>query len=273
MEEESLPLSRRRAPIWLVPLLIVAVSAWYVRPDARLHVIFLNTPGDAVLVIAPGGNATLIDGGRDPALLALQLGRYLPFYKRDLQAIVLSGGGGSRLPGQVAALAHYHPALALVPPALSAGGTVGEWLRLTDTQRTPVRLARPGDRLALGGGALLTVLGLAEGQDGGMLFEISYGATRLLLHMGGPELDDLARSVDGPVSLLAYPWQREPDAALLARLRPQAIVFSDGYTVDEPALLSYADRAYNGARIYHEKNEGTVELISDGQRAWIKTGE
>jgi hypothetical protein len=231
----------------------------------------LNTPGDAVLVVAPNGSATLIDGGRDPALLALLLGQELPFYQRDLHALVLTSSSGSRLPGQIAALARYRPSLVLAPPALSAKGNSGEWLRLIDELQAPVRTAAPGMKLSLGAGVAMEIAGVATGEDGGMLLRIAYGSTSALLHMGGPDLDAQAlASAQRPATLLAYPWQREPDEALIQRLRPQVIVFSDGYTVDEPALLSYADRAYHGAQIYHEKNEGTVTLVSDGQRAWVE---
>jgi hypothetical protein len=262
---------RRVLALLLVPLFILAVAAWHSRPEPLLRVIFLNTPGDAVLLVAPDGSATLIDGGRDPAMLALLLGQELPFYERDLHALVLTSPTSSRLPGQVAALARYRPGLILAPPAMSAKGTSGEWLRLIDELHVPVRTAAPGMKLSLAPGVTMEVVGVATGDDGGMLLRIAYGSTSALLHMGGPALDAQAlASARRPATLLAYPWQREPDEALIQRLRPQVIVFSDGYSVDEPALLSYADRAYNSAQIYHEKNEGTVTLVSDGQRAWVE---
>jgi hypothetical protein len=162
--------------------------------------------------------------------------------------------------------------MVLAPPAMRNTGNNGEWLRLLAEQQIVTRVATAGDQLPLGSGAILQVLAVAEGENGGMLLRIAYGATSALLHMGGPDLDAQAlKYAQRPVALLAYPWQREPDEGLLQRLRPQIIVFSDGYTVDEPALLSYTDRAYGGAQIYHEKNEGSVTLLSDGEQAWVET--
>jgi hypothetical protein len=185
----------------------------------------------------------------------------MPFWRRDLAAVVLTGPDAARLPGQVAALARYRPGLALAPPDLPRSGTAGEWRRLIGELGVPLRPLRPNIRLDLGGGAALLVLGHAPGDEGGAVLMIEYGAARVLLHGGGP-LGDLAA--------LVYPWQRELDTPLIAALRPQALLFTDTYAAAAPALLSYRDRRRFSPALYHRKNNGGVALISDGRRAWIE---
>src|SRR6185503_19127785 len=119
--------------------------AWRARPDGRLHVIFLATKGDAALIQTPSGGYVLVDGGSDPAALTAALGRRLPFWRRTLDAVVLTASDGAHLPGQVAALARYRAGIALAPPAAKRSATLDEWLRLLGEQRTPVRAARAGD--------------------------------------------------------------------------------------------------------------------------------
>src|SRR5690349_17263051 len=101
----------------------------------------LETKGDAVLIQTPAGGYVLVDGGSDPAALSAALGRQLPFWKRDLDAVVLTAADGAHLPGQVAALARYHAGLALTPPIAKRGALIDEWRRLLAEQRTPIRSA------------------------------------------------------------------------------------------------------------------------------------
>nr|HRC76587.1 hypothetical protein [Kouleothrix sp.] len=132
---------------------------------------------------------------------------------------------------------------------------------------TPVRVARAGERLGLGG-ALLRVL--AADAERGLLLRLEYGATSVVFDQSG--LDELpaglaARSVD----LLAFPWEHDPRVGLVATLRPRAIVFTDGSQAEQPAELSFAERAPAGTRLYHERVDGTISWASDGRRFWIAT--
>ncbi|NNJ10723.1 hypothetical protein EKD04_010315 [Chloroflexales bacterium ZM16-3] len=246
--------------------------AWAQRPDGRLHVYFLDTPGDALLVQTPTGRFTLIDGGGDPTLMATTLGRLMPFWRRDLAAVVLTRADGAHMPGEVAALARYRPDIVLGPPGMPSGGVAGEWLRLVGAQGAPLRALRPGGKIDIGGGAVLSVLGVSSGEEGGAVLLIEYGAARVLIHGGGPAGDAAAELAAGrPLAAIAYPWQRKFDTPLLAALRPRAVVFASAYEADEPALISYAERRLISPGLYHEKNDGTIELISDGRRIWFAT--
>jgi hypothetical protein len=268
METKAAPPPWRPLILPLGCLLALALAAWAQRPDGRLHVYILAAPGDAILIQSPGGRYALIDGGHDPAQLTLLVGRLMPYWRRDLRAAVLTEAGGQRLPGQVAALARYTPEVALAPPGLGRGGFAGEWRRLAAEAGAAATLA-PGQRIDLDG-ATLAVLGAREGDEGGAVLLLTYGATRALFHAGGPAGDaDALRAAPGPVDLLVFPWQRDPAAEVVAALAPRAIVFSEAYEAPAPALLSYAARRRYSPRVYHPKADGQIELVSDGRHAWI----
>lgn len=259
--------------IGVAVLLSLAGAAWLQRPDGRLWLTVLPVPGDALLIRTPAGRHVLIDGGRDPGLLALLLGRSMPYWQRDLQAVILTHGDGQRLPGQVAALSRYQAMLALAPPDLGDHGLAGQWRRLVVTTGARVVPLRAGQRLELDG-ATLEVVAANPGKHGGAVLLLRYGRTRALVHTGGPEGDGAIQRVAvalAPLDLLVYPWQRPLDTAAIAALRPRAIVFSEAYEAPAPALLSYADRRRYASRLYHPKNDGAVSLISTGSRAWIET--
>lgn len=254
----------------LIGLVVLLSAAWAQRPDGRLRIWLLDTPGDAALLRTPGGAHILIDGGGDPAQLALLLGRHMPYWQRDLALVVLTRPDAARLPGQVAALARYRPALALAPPDLGARGAAGEWRRLIVEQGVPARRLAAGQQLTIDG-VRLQVLGFNPGDDGGAVLLVRYGATQVLFHTGGPAGDDLARSIaGGPLAALVYPWQRELETPLVLALRPQATIFTRAYAAAEPALLTYADRRRLSPQLFHPQNDGTIALTSDGRRVVIE---
>ncbi len=255
-------------------LVLLPVLAWYQRPDGYLHIFFLDTSGDAVLIQTPGGRHVLVDGGADPMQLALHLGQHLPFWKRSLDAVVLTRADETRLPGQVAALLRYRPALVLAPPALPASDAAREWARLLIEQRVVPHAAQPGSRLALDG-ALLSVLAADDGDEAGLVLRLDYGATSVVLNGAGSlDSDSSLLAQAAPITALAYPWQRELRTPLVAAWQPQAIIFTTARQDDHPALLTSYERALGSSsryqHLYHPQRDGTIELVSDGQAACIR---
>ncbi|RRR71756.1 MAG: hypothetical protein EI684_11075 [Candidatus Viridilinea halotolerans] len=260
---------RYRLVLLVVALLILLLGvAWFQQPDGRMHIHIFDTPGDAALIQTPGGRFVLLDGGSDGSSLTLHLGQLLPFWQRELYAVILTAPGGLRMGGQVAAMARYQPTLALAPPALGHNGAAGEWRRLA-AQGT-LRNLTPGQRLDLDG-AILTVLATAAGEQGGSVLLLRYGATQALFHTGGTAGDAAALAVAGqPVDLLVYPWQRNP--ALMTDLRPQATVFSETYSAANPVLLTFAERRRYSPQVFHPKADGHIHFTSDG-RSLVASGE
>lgn len=275
MAHESTPLPNRLRKLAVHAGLIVAalvVLAWRAQPDGRLHVTFLATKGDAALIQTPAGGYVLIDGGSDPAALAAALGRRLPFWRRTLDAVVLTLPDDAHLPGQVAALGRYQVGIALAPATTGRGAALDEWRRLLDERHTPVHAARAGDRLDLAGAAL-RVLAIGDGDEAGLVLRLDYGATSVVFDHAGGVADEaaLAAGVPRPATLLAFPWQRDPHSPLATVLRPRALVFTDGQQADRPVEQTFTERSVGGAALFHERLDGAIEWISDGSRAWIVT--
>lgn len=251
--------------------LICSTVAWWQWPDGRLHVLFLETAGDAVLLQTPDGGFVLVDGGADPATLSTLLGRRMPFWQRDLEAVVLTAPDGQRLPGQLAALARYQVGMALAPPGMHASAGVTEWQRLLKNQGIAVRTARLDQQLRIGG-ITFKVLAVGDGDTAGLVLRIDYGRTSVMLAGAGGETDDeLLLKHAQPLSALAFPWARPLPDALLDATKPRAIVFTDGFQSKHPALLTTLDRSVHGANVYHERLNGTIELVSDGVQMTVRT--
>lgn len=253
-------------------LLTLAVLAWRAWPDRTLQVIFLETSGDAALIVTPAGGYVLIDGGSDPAALAAALGRAMPFWRRSLDAVVLTSADMAHLPGQVAALARYRTGLVLAPPTLGHSALVAEWRRLLQANQTPVHVARAGQRLEFAGVALY-VLAAEPAEGAGLVLRLEYGATSVVFDHSGGDAGErvLAGVAQRPANLLAFPWQRDAHIPFVAALHPQSIVLTDGFAADRPAEQTFTARAIGGARLYHEQLNGAITWRSDGRHAWVTT--
>lgn len=260
---------RRLLPL-LLPALILGAIAWYQRPDGRLHIIFLPTAGDAVLIQTPHGSFILIDGGSDPATLATLMSRRMPFWQRELAAVVLTTPRGNWLAGQVAALTRYRARVALAPPMRGKNPLTAEWWRLLSDAGSSLRIAHAGSRLVIDG-VTLTVIDPGS-DEAGVAVELEYGRVRVLFDGAASEDDDSRLAeLSGPFQAVLLPWQRALPERLLMRLKPRILVFSDALQVKKPVELTTWDRAFAGAAVYHEEINGTIELTSDGMRLQLQT--
>ncbi len=248
---------------------------WWRKPDGLLHVWLLDTPGDAILIQMPGGEAVLMDGGSDPAALALHLGEKLPFWRRRLDALILSDNNPARLPGQIGALQHYTTDLLLYAAPLPPDDAEAQaWTALLAT--TPAVVPQVGERLVFGD-ATLTVLDNGAGMHGsGLVLQLDYGNTRVVLagSMGEQRIPHLIRHA-APATLLVYPWAMVLDHGLMQAWQPQAVAYSRTRRSPAAPQITLAHRAnLSGTPItrqYTRTLHGTIELLSNGRNACIIT--
>lgn len=223
--------------------------------------------GDTVLVITPQGQTLLLDGGSDGAALAAWLGKRLPFGQRRIDALVLTRPDTSTLPGQLAAIKRYEIGTALVAPIEPQTNEMAAWRQALVEQGTAIQLLAQGSQLKLGT-CLMDVLTADRGRA---TFALQCGATSAYFLQA---IDDAAEAVlesqsQPQASLVVYPWERTTDTALLQRLQPSALVFSEGG--DETVQQSFAQRQIGAAHLFHEDVHGEITLASDGDAMHIHT--
>lgn len=184
----------------------------------------------------------------------------MPFWRRTLDAVVLTSAGGAPLPGQVALAHPARLAGATLGGARRAAGRVAQAAQAGGTRQQTLRT---GARIDLGG-ATLRVLAASAGAEGGLLLRLEYGATSVVFDAGGQAAEQALAGASLPrADLLAFPWRRDPRIALVAALRPRALVFTDGAQADQPAELTLLERAVGGAQVLHERLDGTITWTSD----------
>ena len=171
---------RRRAPLRLFQLALVTPAAAIgvaavvllalTRPDGRMHLAFLDTPGGGTLVTAPDGARLLVDTGSSPARLASALDAELAPGMPGLDALLLTGSVPAAA-GGINGLRDRVPVLYFAPGA--AAGDVPYRLATALVARgTAVSWVAAGDRLPWHGIDLEV-----DGCGAGLAVTVRFGAT------------------------------------------------------------------------------------------------
>jgi len=268
----------------LVAALLIA-AAWSV-PDRRLHITFIDAGDEAATLIeTPSGRQILVDTGSSGRRLSAALGYALPFWDRQIDLVVLTQPTQSHIGGALSILDRYQI------DAVMTNGLHGEseiadalWGTLAAKQ-VPEVIAQLGTRIAVGDGVLLTVLHTQGGAPPGsfsdpgqpVVLMLTYGNARVLL------ADDL--SADGAAILLrsGQPLHAtvlhvprgslagSAGEAFLAAITPQVSIIT-GSRGGLPDTEILAQIEATGSAVYPITEQGSVEVITDGQRLWVETG-
>lgn len=90
----------------LIVSLILAAVIWHGKSQ-ELKVVFLDVgQGDAIL-IEQGGNQILIDGGPSGQALMEKLGKYIPFWDREIEMVIATHPDQDHIEGLVSAMQNY----------------------------------------------------------------------------------------------------------------------------------------------------------------------
>ena len=275
------------------------------RPDGRLHVTFLDVgQGDATLIRTPAGQWLLIDGGPEPTRTLAALGRRLYPWQRHLDLVALTHPDEDHMAGLVSVLRRYRPGLILDTrlPRDTPTGEAWQALIAPDTVRdtqhairntNPVRrIAYPtrGTIVDLGSGVRLQVLHPgerlltgtpADDNNNSLVLRLSYGRASFLLtgDLGMAGEAHLLAQDDLPLqsTVLKVAHHGAGEATTLRFLdavQPQVAVISVGagnrFGHPSPEVLARLEKV--GVRVWRTDRCGDVEIVTDGERLWVRTG-
>ncbi len=259
----------------------VALLAWlswrslFRLPDGRLHVTLLDVgSAEALLITTPNGAHVLINGGASPSALSDALGRQLPPFHRQLDALVVANPAAYQIDALPVVTERYPPAFIWWGGGVQASGAASRLYRQAVEKDIPLQRAASGDILVLDDGVQLQVL---DASPRGLTLLLQWQDFRLLLPIGS-DSDTFTRldagRLVGKVSALlladsGHQALNPPD--WLNQLNPQLVLLSvsagNPYGLPHAAVLE----SLQGYSLLRTDQFGSITLSTDGQLLWIES--
>lgn len=288
----SLRPGRPRLALWsalgVLLLLVVAADLCALLPDGRLHLYALDVgQGDALLLRTPRGRTVLIDGGPDPTLLSAQLGRVLPFWERRLDLIIATHPDSDHLTGLIGALERYRVTAVLQSPAAREDALGEAWRQALAEEGLTPQVAVRGTRITIDKGVVLEVLHppaggapyLAQSDNAqAIAVRVTFGRCAMLLTAdveAEVERVWLAEKLPLQAAVLKvshHGGRGGTSAEFLEAVDPQIALISVGKDnrFGHPSEEVLQRLGAIGAQVWRTDEQGTIEVITDGQRIWVK---
>ena len=277
---------------WIIgPLSIIAILIWVAAltlPDNRLHIfVFDIGQGDSIL-ICEGNREILIDGGPSAIALSEQLGNRLPFWDRTIELVILTHPDSDHITGLVEVLQRYNVERVLTNGQGNDSDIYREWIKLIEKNEIEHTVARAGQQINMGEGALLTVLHpdktvteerTAELNNNSVVLRLTYGNFSFLLTGDiGVEVEDalLASNVklrSTALKVAHHGSSTSTSTEFLAEVKPMfaAISVGENNRFGHPAdeVVSQLNETIGEDQLFLTSEDGTIEFITDGETLWI----
>jgi len=281
----------KRLPIVAVlgVLTIAAILLWlalFILPDGRLHISFLDVgQGDSILIESPSGHQILVDGGPSPVAVTFALGKRLPFWDRSLDLVVLTHPQDDHLAGLIGVLERYQVGLLLDSGEECASEACQRLWELVEAKEIPCRKAEAGMQMGLGDGVRVEVFHPARellrgtGSDvnnNSVVLRVTMGRASLLLTGDIGEEGERALLASGkPLGSLVLKAPHHGSATsltppFLREVSPQLVIIPVGennFGHPSPETLA----KLSGLATMRTDEEGTIEVVTDGERYWVVT--
>ena len=238
--------------------------------------------GDATLITSPTGKTVLIDGGPKgmaDRLLALVRERTA----EPLDLVLLTHRHADHLGGLATVIAAQGARLYMDAPFVHPSPAYAALVRLLEAKKIPVREARRGRSIELGGGARLVLLTPPEPPIAGshsdvnsnsVVARLEHGQVRILLAADAEAETEawlLQRSADlkaAALKLAHHGSRHSSTPRFLRAVSPELVIIScgPGNAYDHPHPQTLARLARMGARILRTDEHGTITLWSDGRQ-------
>ncbi len=275
---------------WILGVLFAAtIFIWYAvfaeNRNGKLTVAFLDVgQGDAIFIESQTGSQILIDGGPDKSVLR-KLGKMMPFYDRTIDMLVVTNPDKDHFGGFLDVLRAYKVGAVVEPGTVGASAEYEAFEKLIEEKGVKKLLARRGEKIQLGGGAVLQILFpdrdvyQMNTNDGSIVARLSYGNTSIMFTGDAPQnIEHYLVSLDGArlksdVLKVGHHGSRTSTSAEFAGIvAPSLAVISDGKnnTYGHPHRETLDTLAQFSIPVQRTDLLGTIVLVSDGETVHIK---
>lgn len=276
-------------PVAAALLLMVIASQ---RSDGRLHLWVLDVgQGDAILLRTPTGRTALIDGGPGATPLLNSVDERIPFWQRDLDLLVLTHPHADHLMGLIEVVQRRRVDQVVQTAFTATSATETEWQRQLKERAVPVYYAQRGDEIRFEGEEEVSLRVLnpvsadaakedEDVNDASLVLQLTYGRHSILLTgdvQAEAESEILRREgkeLDADVLKVGHHGSGTSSTPqFLDAVSPRLAVISvgAGNRFGHPASQTLDALEEARAQVYRTDLDGTVEIIADKERLWVRS--
>jgi competence protein ComEC len=266
-------------------LSLLSVFLFFSLEPKKLTIYFFDVgQGDAILIRTPNHFNILIDGGPDKIVL-YKLGKYLPFYDRCLDLVVLTHADADHLIGLVEVLDRYQIKNILLTEAYNNSPPYRELLELIKRYNIPVLLAGEIKTIGIENNLDLNILypfSSVAGKDSKIENEASIILRLDYNHFSALFTGDAPSSVENSlikqntnlvasVLKIAHHGSKASSASSFLRaVNPKLAIIPVGqnrFGHPNPEVLARLEQL--NIKFLDTKNKGDIIISSRGQNFWL----
>jgi competence protein ComEC len=214
----------------------------------------------------------------------------MPFWDRSLDLVILTHADDDHIAGLIPVLERYRVGQVLDSGYEHDSPMYNRWLELISEKEIPGHLARAGMRIETGDGVELMVLHPgpelmkytdADANNNSVVARLVMGQVSFLLPGDIEEAAENVLVASGQQlasTVLKAPHHggdTSSSAAFLNAVNPELVVVSVGadnrFGHPSPQVLERLEDLVGEERVLRTDERGTIEVVSDGERVWIKT--
>ena len=269
-------------------LLLLAILAFWSRPDGKLHLVFCDVgQGDAILVITPQGDQVLIDGGPNNKVLNC-LGAKMPFWDRQIEMVILTHPQADHMVGLIEVLKRYQVEKIVANNVSNSTPEYYAWQERIKAERAEEIRVKRGELINFGQGLKAQIEWPIDGSyPQGFPAELNESSIVLRFEYAdfcGLMTGDAPNAVLEVMSLLAV----ERSCTVLKvphhgsknslygqfwdQVKPQIAVVSSGENnrYGHPHLEVLEKLAELNAKVLRTDQLGMIEIVSDGEKVQLR---
>ncbi|MDO8575201.1 MAG: MBL fold metallo-hydrolase [bacterium] len=269
----------------IVSLIFFAYGAFREYDDGNLKVVYLDIgQGDATYIESPNHTSVLIDGGPENKLLRQMTGS-VPFYKKDIDIIILTNPDTDHLSGFIELCERYHIGLFFEPGTLASSTAYKSLKKCLLEKKVPIILARRGMKIDLGKELGLEFLfpdrdvSSLKKNDGSIVARLRYGNTEFYFMGDAPKkierflinLGDIGTSTMMRVLKAGHHGSNtSTDKSFVSLLRPNFAIISAGLNnrYHHPHKETLDTLNSQNITILKTFEEGNISFYSNSQTIW-----
>ncbi len=265
-------------------IVFLGVTVWGEITDKHLKIYFMDVgQGDSTLIRTPDRKYLLIDSGRDDRSLE-QLGQVLPFWKKNLDLVILTHPDIDHIGGMDEILKYYAVSQVWFDPSNGQTGEVSDLLKVFEEKNIHNKITGQYHDLVLGCCVILNVLWPRDSiedlqtNDSSITLEVRYGAFNAFLGGDLPikyeDLVAIAENLDVDVLKVDHHGSKTSSSEeFLARITPEVAIISVGKnnTYGHPNEDVIDRLKERNIVTYLTQDVGTVLISTDGSVFTIVT--